>query len=208
MTAHRLFVLALLLTSLACPLESAAVERTIEQPDIEVFVRQGCPHCTEAKRFLEDLHRDRPSLQVVLRDVGEDPTALRQLQDLAARYGVQVLGVPAFHLRGTLLIGYSDAESTGTKITALLDQPFPEIAGGLPQEACRLETDSSCIDRACPPPRPSDSVETPWFGRLIPVRVQGETNYPGPCADAPYAISIRRQPWQASFQGTHHPGHV
>ena len=166
MIAHRLFVLALLLTSLACPLESAAVERTIEQPDIEVFVRQGCPHCTEAKRFLEDLQRDRPSLQIVLHDVGKDPTALRQLQDLAARYGVQVLGVPAFHLRGNLIVGYSDAESTGTKITALLDQPLPEIAGDLAQDGCRPETDSSCLDRARPPPRPSDSIETRWFGRL------------------------------------------
>jgi hypothetical protein len=59
MIAHRLFVLALLLTSLAYPLGSAAVEPASEQPDIEVFVRQSCPHCTEAKRFLEDLQRDR-----------------------------------------------------------------------------------------------------------------------------------------------------
>ena len=43
---------------------------------------------------------------------------------------------------------------------------------------------------------------------LILVRVQGETNDPGPCADAPQAISIRRQPWQAGFQGSHHPGHI
>ncbi len=166
MIAHRLFVLALLLTSLAYPLGSAAVEPASEQPDIEVFVRQGCPHCTEAKRFLEDLQRDRPSLRIVLRDLEQDKTALRQLQELAARHGVQILGVPAFHLRGTLIIGYSDAESTDARITALLDQSLPEITGGLAQGACRPETDSSCIDTARPPPRPSDSIETPWFGRL------------------------------------------
>ncbi len=43
---------------------------------------------------------------------------------------------------------------------------------------------------------------------LILVRVQGETNYPGPGADAPDAISIRSQPWQASLQSAHHSGHV
>ena len=166
MIAHRLFVLALLLTSLACPLGSAAVEPASEQPDIEVFVRQGCPHCTEAKRFLEDLQRNRPSLRVVLRDLEQDKTALRQLQELADRYGVRTPGVPTFYLRGNLIVGYSDAESTGTKITALLDQPLPEAAGSLPQDVCRIETDSSCIDLARPPPRPSDSIETPWFGRL------------------------------------------
>jgi glutaredoxin len=166
MIAHRFFVLALVLTALVCPLGSAAVEPAGEQPDIEVFVRQGCPHCTEAKRFLEDLQRDRPSLRIVLRDLEQDKTALRQLQELADRYGVRTPGVPAFHLRGTLIIGYSDAESTGTKITALLDQSLPEITEGLAQGACRPETDSSCIDTARPPPRPSDSIETPWFGRL------------------------------------------
>jgi len=171
MIAHRIFVLALILTTLAFPLGSAAVEPAGEQPDIEVFVRQGCPHCTEAKRFLEDLQRDRPSLRIVRRDVGDDPTALGQLQELAARYGIQVLGVPAFHLRGNLIVGYSDAESTGTKITALLDQPLPEAASSLPQDGCRLETDSSCLDRARPPPPPSDSIETPWFGRLSAVEL-------------------------------------
>jgi hypothetical protein len=74
--------------------------------------------------------------------------------------------VPAFHLRGNLIVGYSDAESTGTKITALLDRPLPEIAGGLAQDGCRIETDSSCIDTARPPPPPSDSIETRWLGRL------------------------------------------
>ena len=44
--------------------------------------------------------------------------------------------------------------------------------------------------------------------RLILVRVQVETNYPRPGADAPHSIVIRSQPWQARFQGSHHPGHV
>ena len=43
---------------------------------------------------------------------------------------------------------------------------------------------------------------------LILVRVQGETNYPRPGADAPHAISIQGQPWQAGLQSSHHPGHV
>jgi hypothetical protein len=34
---------------------------------------------------------------------------------------------------------------------------------------------------------------------LILVRVQVETNYPGPCADTPHPIAIRSQPWQARF---------
>ena len=43
---------------------------------------------------------------------------------------------------------------------------------------------------------------------LILVRVQIETKHPGPCADAPHSVLVRSQPWQARFQGAHHPGHV
>ena len=43
---------------------------------------------------------------------------------------------------------------------------------------------------------------------LILVRVQAETNNPGPCTDAPHPVLVRSQPWQARLQGLHHPGHV
>ena len=43
---------------------------------------------------------------------------------------------------------------------------------------------------------------------LILVRVQAETNNPGPCTDAAQPVLVRRQPWQARFQGSHHSGHV
>src|ERR1022692_3250494 len=43
---------------------------------------------------------------------------------------------------------------------------------------------------------------------LILMRVQSETNNPGPCTDAPHTVSVCSQPRQAHFQGSHHPGHV
>jgi len=33
--------------------------------DIEVFVRQGCPHCAKAKEFLEELKREQPDLGII-----------------------------------------------------------------------------------------------------------------------------------------------
>ena len=147
-------------------ISGSSVSAGIPAPDIEVFVRAGCPHCEAAKTFLEELQRQRPNLRIVFRDVEQDPTALHELQELAARHGIQAGGVPAFHLRGKLIVGYSNAESTGTNITALLDQPLTEITGGLAQDACRPETDASCIERARLSPPPSDSVETRWFGPL------------------------------------------
>ena len=51
-------------------------------------------------------------------------------------------------------------------------------------------------------------VEQALLGELILVRVQAETNNPRPCTNAPHPVLVRSQPWQARFQGSHHPGHV
>jgi hypothetical protein len=32
-----------------------------------VYVRDGCPHCADAKVFLEQLARERPHLRIVIR---------------------------------------------------------------------------------------------------------------------------------------------
>ncbi|MCP9890508.1 hypothetical protein KBY57_05480 [Cyanobium sp. Aljojuca 7D2] len=52
---------------------------------LEVFVREGCPHCTQAKAFLPELQRQHPDLIIRLRPLDTDPTALADLQHHAAR---------------------------------------------------------------------------------------------------------------------------
>lgn len=54
----------------------------------------------------------------------EDPAALKRLGDLAVKHGVPAVDVLAFYLQEKLLIGYRSAETTGTKIQTLLDQPL------------------------------------------------------------------------------------
>jgi len=72
--------------------------------DLTVFTREGCPHCAAAAPFLDRLKAERPDLRIVVKDVGKDRDALRELESLAARKGVTALGVPAFWLRGELLV--------------------------------------------------------------------------------------------------------
>lgn len=65
--------------------------------------------------------RERPDLVVVVSPVDEDPAALRRLRALFERHGIEAGGVPAFHVRGELRIGFLDAEHSGREIRALLD---------------------------------------------------------------------------------------
>jgi len=39
-------------------------------PDIEVFVRAGCPHREAAKGFLDHLQRERPGLRITFSQAG------------------------------------------------------------------------------------------------------------------------------------------
>jgi len=88
--------------------------------DIEVFVREGCPHCAEAEKFLAKLAREKPALKIVIRDIYRDPGALVRLQEVAKVHQRGALKVPAFYLNGQLLVGFADEASTGQLILAEL----------------------------------------------------------------------------------------
>jgi glutaredoxin len=99
--------------------------------DIEVFVRPGCPYCEAAKGYLVELHRRRPEIQIRLRDISQDAEALQELNELSHRFGIRPVGVPAFYLRGQLIVGFMSAEITGKAIELLLDRPAALAEGGV-----------------------------------------------------------------------------
>lgn len=105
---------ALLLLCLALPAAARA-------PDVEWFTRPGCPHCARAGAFLEDLAGRRPGLRVDERDVAADPRARERLAELARAAGAGPPAVPAFLVRGRLLVGFDRAETTGRELEALLE---------------------------------------------------------------------------------------
>lgn len=120
------FLHLVLALNFVCIIPGYADHQSPPSVDLEVFTRAGCPRCAAAAPFLEDLQRERPTLHIRVSDVEEDPVALDRLEELAAKHGVQAVGVPAFYLRGKLLIGYRSAETTGLQIKALLDQALAQ----------------------------------------------------------------------------------
>ena len=98
--------------------------------DIEMFTREGCPYCAAALGFLGELQRERPALRIVVHDVQADRVARDRFVELAAEHGVEQLGVPAFYVRGRLLIGFGGAETTGVTLKLLLDRPREDDRAG------------------------------------------------------------------------------
>lgn len=91
---------------------------------LEVFVRDGCPHCADAKAFLGNLSSARPDLSIVYRPVDRDPAAREALFTLSERAGVWPPGVPTFVIDGRVMAGF-DAMEGGPALLALIDDAQP-----------------------------------------------------------------------------------
>ncbi len=132
--------------------------REATAPDVELFARKGCRHCAAAKEWLDALRKERPALTVVVRDVNEDEGALDRLERLAKETGTAAVATPAFHVRGRLVVGWVDAESTGRRIVALLEGRGGEGEEG---EGCAAEPVIPCEGEGA-----RESVTLPLFGRV------------------------------------------
>jgi hypothetical protein len=96
---------------------AAATSRTLE-----VFVRDGCPHCADAKAFLGKFRpRARTSRSSIVRRPGPARAALFALSE---RAGVWPPGVPTFVIDGRVMVGF-DAEQGGSALAALIDDQAP-----------------------------------------------------------------------------------
>lgn len=141
-------------------------EPAVHPADIEVFVRNGCPHCAKAEQFLQTLKRERPTLRIVIHDVEQEPAALAQLQRLAKSQDVRTVKVPAFQVGGQLIVGYSDEITTGQLIRGALTQaqiPQNQDTSG----SCEAEQSLSCEAGAEVSSKAPQSFNLDFFGRRL-----------------------------------------
>jgi hypothetical protein len=113
-------VLGLLLSLMPAAATSQAGGPPLEPPVLEVFVREGCPHCAAAEAFLPELQRAHPGLQVRIRSLDHDPAALEALRQHSRREGIATPGVPSFVIDGTVLVGFDNPRGVGAQLDALV----------------------------------------------------------------------------------------
>jgi len=139
-----------------------------QNSDIEIFVREGCPHCARAKEFLEVLQHEQPNLKISIRDVSREPVAMERLQQLAAGKRAGSARVPAFAIGGELIVGFSDAASTGQLIRDSLArsrqqrQPINEAA-----TSCGAEVVTGCAANEALPVPETEIFSVNFFGQSL-----------------------------------------
>jgi len=103
-------------------------------PELQVFVREGCPHCAAAKTFLVQLARERPDLRIVYRQVDQDAQARDELVAVSRAAGAWPPGVPTFVVDGRVLVGFDDDAHAGRALVQLIDAtqaPQDQVESGL-----------------------------------------------------------------------------
>lgn len=158
------------LASSATPVPAA------DQPDILVFVRDGCQHCQDEEAFLAELVKTNPQLQVKYYRL-ENPEERQLWSDFTARIGTAKV-TPLTIIGNELLIGFDTPEGAGQKIKEALDRAqktgtVASLDSITPESLNQAAQTVTCPeDGSVPcavPTRPSMTVQVPFIG---PVNVE------------------------------------
>ncbi|MDO9310169.1 MAG: glutaredoxin domain-containing protein [Nitrosomonas sp.] len=116
--------LMLLLLLVVTPWVTASEVKQAPSRDhvLEVFVRDGCPHCARAKEFLLKFGSERPWLQIIYYSVDHDQIALNGLTRYSQEAGIWPPGVPTFVMNGKVVAGFDNAENSGPLLINLVEQ--------------------------------------------------------------------------------------
>ncbi|MDO8312309.1 MAG: glutaredoxin family protein [Sideroxyarcus sp.] len=148
--------------------QASANQVAVQPADIEVFVREGCPHCAKAKEFLARLQHEQPGLRIVIRDVSREPAAMERLKNIAEQQHSAMVRVPAFAVGGQLIIGYSEEASTDQLIRDSLERTrrqsrqADDAAG-----SCGAVESPTCGENTTLPALKAETFSIDFLGRSV-----------------------------------------
>ena len=157
------WLLAALMAMAVLAAPPAGAAESADPNRIELFVREGCPHCAEAEEFMARLGRERPQLAITIRDVQKEPAAMARLQELVRASGAGVARVPAAWVNGQLILGYSTDASTDKLILGALGGARVEGSAVSDGSSCDAEDSLSCPSTG----HGAEQFEVSFLGRTI-----------------------------------------
>lgn len=103
----------------ACPVDetplpaanAAANTASASSAVLMFFWGVGCPHCEEAKPFVDALEKEEPRLRVERLEVRQDPEGRRRFLETMRRLAAAGAGVPTFVVGDAYVVGYVKGET-------------------------------------------------------------------------------------------------
>ena len=134
----------------------------VPQVILYLFWSETCPHCTDARQFLDN--RAAPWLRVESRELLRDLDNRRRFADMAASVGETPRAVPAFFYCGESMTGFDAAETTGEHLMRELRRCYTEHYGRPPAGA------EDAVPTSPDTPATGTKIEIPWFGQVDTTR--------------------------------------
>jgi len=129
-----MFALALLWTMpVAAQPDDTWVKRTPDRPpevQLYFFWSLTCPHCLEARPFVEAIPAARPWVALHSLELTRHPEHARQYAQMAKQLGQDAVYVPALLFCGEMHVGWDDAETTGAETLRRLDACHDGVRSG------------------------------------------------------------------------------
>lgn len=102
------------------------------QPQLQLYFywTAACPHCQEARPFVEAIPATRPWVALHSLELNGHPEHARQYQTMAAQLGQEAVSVPALLFCGEMHVGWDQAETTGAEIAWRLDECHARLLAG------------------------------------------------------------------------------
>lgn len=122
------------------------------------FYGEGCPHCADAKPFLEDLGKKYPELTIKSYETWYNKSNSELFIAMSAACGTKVVGVPTFFIGHKPIVGFDNAERKGKEIEKEVVKYIKE--GGADLMEHLGENLTSC------PAKEEQIINLPVFGSL------------------------------------------
>jgi|688.fasta_scaffold330754_2 thiol-disulfide isomerase/thioredoxin len=110
-------------TFAASPSANAKHAHTQEAKDtvtLHFFWSQDCPHCVAAHPFIDKLKAEYSWLKVQEHEVSGNPRNGRLFEKMARERGKETSFVPTFFVGKKMIVGYTNAQTTGEEIRSAI----------------------------------------------------------------------------------------
>jgi thiol-disulfide isomerase/thioredoxin len=113
---------------------SSADAGAAEPVTLVFFWGVGCPHCEDAKPFLDELAKEEPRLRVERIEVRKDPEGRHLFLEMMKQLGAPAARIPTFVVGSAYVVGYRK-EETDREVRALVRRALGPKS---PLSRCRL----------------------------------------------------------------------
>jgi cytochrome c biogenesis protein CcdA/glutaredoxin len=77
-------------------------------PDILLFYGEGCPHCSKASLFLDQIQEDYPSLEIEKYEIYFNEENRNLFQETSNNYETEIQGVPTIFINDKFFVGFNE----------------------------------------------------------------------------------------------------